>query len=285
MPLDLKEGYTAKRIRSWYEHWHGQVYVSFSGGKDSTVLLDQVRRLYPEVPAVFVDTGLEYPEIRDFVKAIGNVVWLRPRMTFKQVIEKYGYPVISKKVSMGLDRYRNTKSQHQKLLRLYGGTNPSSGKKQYPSIPKKWRFLVDAPFKCSEQCCFALKKSPIKMYNRKSGLKAFVGTMACESNLREQQHLKTGCNAFDAKEPISTPLSFWGEEDIWAYIEKYDLSYSPIYDMGESRTGCMFCMFGVHMEKGENRFQRMQRTHPVQYDYCINKLGLGAVLDFIGISY
>ncbi|GAG40926.1 unnamed protein product, partial [marine sediment metagenome] len=64
LDLATKEGLTANRIRAWYEHWNGEVYVSFSGGKDSTVLLHQVRRMYPRVKAVFVDTGLEYPSIR-----------------------------------------------------------------------------------------------------------------------------------------------------------------------------------------------------------------------------
>ena len=46
LPLDMKEGFTAKRIKNWYEHYAGLVYVSFSGGKDSTVLLHQVRKQY-----------------------------------------------------------------------------------------------------------------------------------------------------------------------------------------------------------------------------------------------
>ena len=68
LPLSAKIIMTQRRIRAWYDHWDGQVYVSFSGGKDSTVLLHLVRELYPDVEAVFVDTGLEYPEIRQFVK-------------------------------------------------------------------------------------------------------------------------------------------------------------------------------------------------------------------------
>ena len=99
LPLEVKIEKTKLRIREWYEHWDGEVYVSFSGGKDSTVLLHIVRELYPDVKAVFVDTGLEYPEIREFVKSIENVDWLKPKMTFKEVIEKYGYPVISKDVA------------------------------------------------------------------------------------------------------------------------------------------------------------------------------------------
>lgn len=72
---------------------------SFSGGKDSTVLLHIARELYPNIKAVFCDTGLEYPEIRQFVKTFDNVDWLRPKMGFKQVCEKYGFPLISKEVS------------------------------------------------------------------------------------------------------------------------------------------------------------------------------------------
>ena len=83
-------------ITEWYKHWEEKVYVAFSGGKDSTVLLHLVRSIYPEVPAVFSDTGLEYPEIKAFVRSVENVVWLRPKMSFKEVIEKYGYPVVSK---------------------------------------------------------------------------------------------------------------------------------------------------------------------------------------------
>jgi 3'-phosphoadenosine 5'-phosphosulfate sulfotransferase (PAPS reductase)/FAD synthetase len=100
LPLNLKVAMTKTRIREWVnEYGESGVYVSFSGGKDSTVLLDIVRQNYPNIPAVFVDTGLEYPEIREFVKTFDNVVWLKPKMTFKEVIEKYGYPFISKEVS------------------------------------------------------------------------------------------------------------------------------------------------------------------------------------------
>ena len=100
LPLNLKISMTKARIRQWInEYGENGVYVSFSGGKDSTVLLHLVREDYPDVKAVFVDTGLEYPEIRDFVKTFKNVEWLKPKMGFKQVIQKYGYPFISKEVS------------------------------------------------------------------------------------------------------------------------------------------------------------------------------------------
>lgn len=89
-PLSVKIEMTKHRIREWINRFgEDGVYISFSGGKDSTVLLDLVRKDYPNVEAAFVDTGLEYPEIREFVKQFDNVTWLKPKMNFKKVIEKY----------------------------------------------------------------------------------------------------------------------------------------------------------------------------------------------------
>ena len=123
---------TKERIREWVkEYGIDGVYVSFSGGKDSTVLLHMAREMYPNIKAVFVDTGLEYPEIRDFVKSFDNVDWLRPKMNFKQVIEKYGYPFISKEVSECVDGARKyirmltdrqtDRQTDNAVLQLYGG--------------------------------------------------------------------------------------------------------------------------------------------------------------------
>ena len=98
-PLRQKILRTQTRVIEYCLKYDNQVYVSFSGGKDSTVLLDIVRRVNPNIPAVFIDTGLEYPEIREFVKTIPNVIWLKPEMNFRKVIQTYGYPIISKEVA------------------------------------------------------------------------------------------------------------------------------------------------------------------------------------------
>lgn len=100
LPLQVKVEKTKLRIREWVERYgEDGVYVSFSGGKDSTVLLHIAREMYPNMKAMFVDTGLEYPEIREFVKTFDNVDWVKPKMNFRQVLENYGYPFISKEVS------------------------------------------------------------------------------------------------------------------------------------------------------------------------------------------
>lgn len=100
MPLSTKVLLTKQRIREWVNKYgEDGVFVSFSGGKDSTVLLTIAREEYTDIKAVFVDTGLEYPEIREFVRTWDNVDWIKPKMVFRKVIEKYGYPFLSKEVS------------------------------------------------------------------------------------------------------------------------------------------------------------------------------------------
>ena len=283
-PLEIKERLTENRIRAWYEYWKGQVYVSFSGGKDSTVLLDIVRKMYPGVPGVFVDTGLEFPEIRAFVKTKENIVWLRPKMAFPQVIEKYGYPVISKKQAKCIREVQNGTTEYTEAK--HRGKVTGRNGQPIVTVSKKWQYLMDQQtIKISERCCDILKKRPIHKYEKESQRYPYIGTMVTDSLLRRVSILENGCNAFGMSRPQSRPLAHWLEKDIWDYIHKYNIAYSKIYDMGYKGTGCMFCMFGVHLEKAPNRFQRMRKTHPNQYNYCINKLGCGKVLDYIGVEY
>ena len=143
--------------------------------------------------------------------------------------------------------------------------------------------------------------------------------------------LTTGCNAFESKRPISMPMAFWTEQDVLHYLKEFNIPYCSVYGdikvkesdgeldgqinfsdylglnndndvlelTGLRRTGCVFCMFGAHLDKEPNRFQRMKETHPRQYDYCINGgeyvdgiwtpnkkgLGMGYVLDYINVKY
>ena len=314
LPLDIKIHMTKERIRQWYEYWNGQVYISFSGGKDSTVLKHIVDSIYDDIPAMFVNTGLEYPEIQKFAMSQKNVVTVRPEMRFDEVIKKYGYPVVSKEVAQTVwEAKKNAKTGKYayRIKKLNGELLDKNGKISTYNIPK-WRFLLDAPYDISHKCCDVMKKRPAKTYEKKTGRKAIIGTLASESTLRKTQWVKYGCNAFGSKRPTSQPLSFWTEQDILHYIKQFDVPYCSVYGdivpdnegtllktTGCDRTGCIFCMFGCHLEKEPNRFQRLKETHPRQYEYCIGGgeyvdgkwqpskegLGLGKVLDYINVKY
>lgn len=377
LPLEAKIEMTKARIREGYESWHrieilntetgkhrtvtvnadsyydiekyigenefiesdfnGAVYVSFSGGKDSTVLKHLVDSMYDDVPAVFVNTGLEYPEIQRFVRDVkagkydcfnSDVEIMRPEIRFDQVIQKYGYPVISKEVSQSLYEVSRSSEIHnipKRETRPYIRKFSHEGKYAISGSMfscKRWDFLLDAPFQASHLCCRVMKKNPAHKYEKQTERKVIVGTMADESILRKNEWLKSGCNAFDNKRARSAPMSFWTEQDVLHYIKEFNVPYCPVYGdivvkpcsdavdgqinlidylgsyepedilttTGCDRTGCMFCMFGCHLEKEPNRFQRMKETHPNQYKYCMKPvsqggLGLAEVLDYIGVKY
>lgn len=339
MSLDNKIEFTKRRIRGWYESWvkyeiyntktgksrfvtgregelpklrdneecdawdaeAGQVYVSFSGGKDSTVLLHIARQMYPDIEAVFVNTGLEYPEIQQFVKTFENVTILRPKMRFDEVVKKYGYPIISKEISECVDQGRKALarkdgSYNYRLKKLQGTALDKDGN---PSLFNKQKYepLLYTDFIASSQCCAVMKKKPAKQYAKKTGKKPMTAQMAAESQLRTQQWLMNGCNGFEMKNPISNPMSFWTEQDVLQYIKRFDIPIASVYGdvvyakdaeqtrfddfgldgvgsdslvtTGCDRTGCVYCAFGCHLDGEPSRFQRLKVTHPRQYEYCI----------------
>lgn len=275
LPLEQKINLTLRRIQQFCTARGNKVYVAFSGGKDSTVVLDLVRKIYPEAQAVFCDTGLEFPEIRKFVEGTPNTVFLKPKLTFLQVIDKYGYPVISKENSQKIHEIRTTHSDKLRNKRLFGDEK-GNGK-----LAKKWNFAIEAPFKISHKCCDIMKKNPSKSFEKKTGLAPITGEMASESRLREGSWLKTGCNQYSGRVK-STPLSFWTDADIWEYIKKYRLPYSDIYNMGYKRTGCVYCLFGAQFDNdaGRGKFDLLKKTHPKLYSYCMENLGIKEIFKF-----
>jgi len=288
LPLDIKVRLTQNRIRQWVDEYGVDgVYVSFSGGKDSTVLLHLVRELYPDVPAVFIDTGLEYPEIREFVKTFDNVVWLKPKMNFKKVIEKYGYPFISKETSeivwyarkyLSKVTDKNASETDKQIPywysyeRVCGIGEYSKDRKQKGKVCRanysreNYKFFLDAPFGISHMCCKVMKKQPAHSYTKETGRHPIMGQMTQESRLRKQKWLQYGCNGFEMKEPVSNPMAFWTEQDVLKFIKKYNLKIASIYgevvlDSAEDLDGQMdFSDLGLMDDKRKYKTTGCSRT-------------------------
>lgn len=305
MPLQAKIQMTRQRIRGWIDEFgEDGVYVSFSGGKDSTVLLDIVRKDYPSIEAVFVNTGLEYPSVRQFALSKENVTELRPTMNFRDVIIKYGYPIIGKEVSQVVQEARiglkrGDGSYQFRIDRIMGAGHYKpleDGTKSQFDV-SAYKFLLDAPFEISDRCCKVMKKNPARNYERKTKRKIILATMAGESRLRRQRWLKYGCNAWDdKKQQSSNPMSFWTEQDVLTYIHTYNLAIADAYGQvvvkndgidgqinihdylgdyrdcqyettGCKRTGCIFCGFGITQDK--QRFVRLSEQEPKLCDYVM----------------
>lgn len=172
-------------------------------------------------------------------------------------------------------------------------TNGGRGK-----ISEKWKFLVEAPFAIGNKCCNVMKKNPAKKFEKQSGLHPFIGTMTEESALRKSDWIKYGCNSFNGKRPTSKPMSFWTEQDVLKYIVDNNLDYATCYGdiiqdndgkyhtTGCDRTGCEFCLYGIHADRCPNRLQRIKQMHPIRYKYLMKPveeggLGFKFIIDWI----
>lgn len=163
LPLNIKIRMTKRRIRDWYDYFGGQVYISFSGGKDSTVLLHIAREVCPDIEAVFVNTGLEYPEIQKFVKTFDNVTILRPTMRFDEVIKKYGYPIISKSVANCVS---GAKIGQKSRINLLNGKDVDGSDRKSKFSKAKYKPLLNVDFEISDKCCDVMKKSRLMIFKK-----------------------------------------------------------------------------------------------------------------------
>lgn len=304
LPYEVKLRLTTTRIREWHDNWGGKVYESYSGGLDSTVLLHLIRKTIGDnVPAVFSNTGLEFPEIVRFArKAKGEFVEIYPqdkngkRVTFKEVVKEYGFPIVSKETAMKVRKLRHGNLSDKYRNYLLNGDSRG----RFGMLARKWQFLIDAPFDTSEKCCDVMKKGPFNKYVKETGRVPYIGTTQDEGFKRAHQYAHTGCNVYDGKTIKSQPLGFWTKQDVLRYVVENDLEICSVYGdirqtaqgeyytTGEQRTGCMFCAFGCHLEPEPNRFQREAVTHPTQYEICMNLTNNGIryqdALEYCGIE-
>ena len=157
-PLSQKIDHTLATIDVFISRMGGpdNVYCSFSGGKDSTVLLHLCRVICPDILAVFCSTGNEYPEIIQFVneqkKNGANIQIIRPKITPRQVWANYGFPLIGKETAQKIHKVRVNPNTKTAAICLGDG---------YFNISKKWRYLISEPYEVSSACCDKLKKGPV----------------------------------------------------------------------------------------------------------------------------
>lgn len=309
-PLEWKVEHTAEMIKEFAINTGG-AYISFSGGLGSRVLLDINKRFVNtayQLPSLYVDTGLDHKGVKAIATKYADYV-TRGNMNFKDVLLKYGYPVISKSQAMAIKKLReyNLSDKYRDKL-LHGDDRGTAGK-----LSEQNKYLLNADFRISGECCLVLKERPAKKWERENeNICPVTAEMVEESANRKFLYLQYGCNMYDLSRPKSVPMSPWTQENLLQYVKMYNIDYAPeygeikeddfghLYNTGEQRTGCAFCLFGCHREKCPNRIQRLHDLDKRRYEYCTgggeynsqgiwipNKqgLGLGHIMDFMGIEW
>ena len=270
--IKLSKEYISEAIN---EFGADAIYISYSGGKDSTVLSHITRQIYPNILHIFADTTCEFPETLHHIEwektnNNANIITVKPidgkgvLWSFKRVVDYYGYPVFSKRIANAIRTYRHARTSRTKQ------NSVEYIQRNFPKYDKYKELNI------SDKCCEILKKNPIKKKAKALGMKCVIlGILADESRQREKDWLNYGCNVFYIKsENQCRPLAFWTEKDILEYIKIYNVKISKLYDMGYTRNGCMYCAFGAHLEKeGQQRFVHLKETHPQEYNYFIDNFG------------
>jgi 3'-phosphoadenosine 5'-phosphosulfate sulfotransferase (PAPS reductase)/FAD synthetase len=291
LPLEAKVRFTEVKARQFINECGKDTCVQVSG-LDSAVLLDILRTIRPDIPAIFVDTGLEDPSVVEHARGTTNMTILKPDVSFDQVIKEHGYPAISKDVARALSDIQNPTARNEatRSLRLTGIKRDGTRGKSGSYLPQKYHRLIECGFRFSDKCCYFLKHKPAEKIHKEMNLAPFIGTLAEDSEKRARAYLKTGCNNFTGK-MVSKPMSIWTRQDIYEYVAIRNLKIPGCYGRirfqddgklgptGEKHTGCQFCLFGILFDL--LRIERLKQVHPARYRYCMENLNYKELLPLL----
>lgn len=228
-------------------------YLSFSGGKDSTILHYLLDMALPNnhIPRVFINTGIEYQMIVDFVEELAKkddrFVILKPSTPIKPMLEKYGYPFKSKEHSLYVQQYQKNGMSKTTQRYLY----PSESRKAFgcPEI-LKYQFTKNFNIKISNQCCYELKKKPIQKWQKENKRPITITGMRKEEGGNRKN---LSCVLTNSKGEITHfhPLAIVDEKWEEIFIEKEKIPLCPLYRQPYNfkRTGCVGCVYNLNLQE------------------------------------
>ena len=325
LPYDQKVILAEMRAKEFYRTMTNQghnVHVSV-GGLDSITLLLFLRHIgLTDVPAVSV-SSLEDKSIQRIHEDLG-VIPLKPLKSKVEVIQEFGFPVLSKETAGKIDLLQRPTEKNATVRHAiitgetgeYGGNRTGTRMK----MSQKWleRFggyenenegvnYQIAPFKVSDKCCYYLKEKPCNNYAREHDSFPYLGMMASEHGRREKSLMMNGCNYYGKTTTRSCPFAIFSRQDLLQLALDLQVPVPEIY--GEivrdsdgtlrttkaQRTGCSMCGFGIHLEKRPHRFDRLREENPKEWEFWMyrcctdpetgEKFGWGRVLDYIGVGW
>ncbi len=297
LPYEAKKEHAFKVAMEFHDYFDGMTYCSV-GGIDSRTLLAFLRKnIDKNIPAVSV-LSIECKSNQRLISDIENLIPVIPIKSQVEVIREYGFPVGSKDIALAVSRLRHPTVKNAGTRNAYLTGIKSDGTfSKYMKLSKFALKLVDAPFETSPMCCYYMKEEPLNRYSKESGRRPFMGILADESFRRRGSYIRTGCNSFKKRGARSWPFAIFTKSDVLRMA--LELGVEPGEEYGSiiqnsdgtytttraKRSGCPICGFGLHLEERPHRFDRINEEDPRKYDFLINTLGWGKVMDYIGVEY
>lgn len=324
LPYEVKIKRAELRAREYIEKLDDMelnAHVSV-GGLDSIVLLLFLRHIGIDVPAISV-SALEDKSIQRIHRKLG-VISIPPGKPKVQILQEYGFPVISKKIAGRIDTLQRptekNKTVRHAIITGECGAQGHYAKNSRMKLPQKWLELFAgyenetenvnykiAPFKVSNKCCLYMKEQPCDKWAKEHKSRPYLGLMASEGGQREEALTEHGCNYFGKGVIRSAPFAPFLRQDllqlaldlnapvpeIYGTIERRP--DGTLYTTGAQRTGCSMCGFGVHMEQRPHRFDQLRVRNQKEWEFWMyrcctdpetgEKFGWGRVLDYIGVEW
>lgn len=265
----------AEKIRQVVEKYGEEnFYISFSGGKDSTVLSWLIDYAIPDnkIPRVYANTGIELNMIMNFVLEMAEtdsrINIIKPSIPIRQMLEKEGYPFKSKSHSCFVKKYQKGGLEGYKSVRAYTGMEKTlKGLDMFHSCPKKlmYQFTDENKLKISDMCCIRLKEDPLRKWQKENKKKyGIAGTMRAEGGRREKaQCLSFVGGKLKLFQPLAPITKEWEEWLIETYNIKICDIYKPPYNF--VRTGCKGCPFALYLQ---NELDTLEKFFPNERKQC-----------------
>lgn len=280
----------AKKKLKEYVEFHNipleKIVLSFSGGKDSTILLYLIKELgwIDKIHIVFSNTGMEFDAIYEFINQLKqegiNIEEVKPKTALPLIYLKYGIPIHSKYTSEMLYRlqYHNfdfindTFKEYDELIKKYPhcksaltwlcGTNIKLNCPHW--LKKQLKYLT---FKVSNKCCDLLKKKPFQQVVKKYKPQLMIlGIRKAEGGIRTVAY--KGCIHQTKTYTKFFPLFHWSDEEVWEIIKEHNIPISKAYtEYGSIRTGCVGCPFAKDYKK---ELEILKEYEPNKYNYSVS---------------
>lgn len=325
LPYSAKVNMAKRRIREWADmcYENGKNYAVSVGGLDSITLLALCREtLKEDVQGISVSV-LEDKSIQRVHREMG-VIPIKPLKSKVQILEEYGFPVVSKLAAAKIARLQ-VPGDTSPIIRAYMtgdmGAWGGFGHNDRFKLPDTWVELFGglyadmrpdlnckvAPFKVSDQCCYWLKELPVQQYQEEHQIWPFLGLMQSEGGRRQYSLRAHGCNYVGETTARSCPFNYFYRQDLLQLALDLGVHVPEIY--GEivrdpdgtlrttkaQRTGCSMCGFGIHLDARPHHFDLLREENPKEWEFWMyrcctdketgEKYGWGRVLDYIGVGW